>query len=190
MKKMKETNKILLNLPASGRRKAFKSSDPADALSNPLQRPSKAAILFFSLAITSFINSNIFSLYVNLKSSLKLTYPSFSVNLSILTVTLRGVWLTVTMKKTDNYHYYIPRLSLTKRVLWLVDSRSCAPDQIQMYPDWDIIVQLLYSIPENPDFVSGNIKTLRKTKLFPSGPYIKCIMVHITPKDQTEKLIR
>lgn len=172
MKKMKETNKILLNLPASGRRKAFKSSDPADALSNPLQRPSKAAILFVSLAITSFINSNIFSLYVNLKSSLKLTYPSFSVNLSILTVTLRGVWLTVTMKKTDNYHCYIPRLSLTKRVLWLVDSRSCAPDQFQMYPDWDIIVQLLYSIPENPDFVSGNIKTLRKTKLFPSGPYI------------------
>ena len=91
MKKMKEMNKILLNLPASGRRKAFKSSDPADALSNPLQRPSKAAILFVSLAITSFINSNIFSLYVNLKSSLKLTYPSFSVNLSILTVTLRGV---------------------------------------------------------------------------------------------------
>ena len=114
MKKMKETNKILLNLPASGRRKAFKSSDPADALSNPLQRPIKAAFLFFWLAKTSFRSSNIFSLYVNFKSSLKHAYPSFPVNLNILTVTSRGIWLTVTMKTTDNYHCYIPRLSLNK----------------------------------------------------------------------------
>ena len=114
MKKMKETNKILLNLPASGRRKGFKSSDPADALSNPLQRPIKAAFLFFSLAKTSFRSSNIFSLYVNFKSSPKHAHPSFPVNIYILTVTSSGISLTVTMKTTDNYHCYIPRLSLNK----------------------------------------------------------------------------
>ena len=27
---------------------------------------------------------------------------------------------------------------LAKRALWLVDSCSSAPDQIQMYPDWDL----------------------------------------------------
>ena len=37
---------------------------------------------------------------------------------------------------------YIPRLSLNKTV-WLVDSWSHAPDQIQMYPDRDTIAQLL-----------------------------------------------
>ena len=31
----------------------------------------------------------------------------------------------------------------TKQTLWLVDSWSCAPDQIQMYPDWEKIAQLL-----------------------------------------------
>ena len=31
----------------------------------------------------------------------------------------------------------------TKQALWLVDSRSHAPDPIQMYPDWEKIVQLL-----------------------------------------------
>ena len=37
----------------------------------------------------------------------------------------------------------IPRLSLNKRALWLVDSWSRAPDQIQMYPNRDTIAQLL-----------------------------------------------
>ena len=32
---------------------------------------------------------------------------------------------------------------LTKRAMWLVDSWSRAPDQIQMYPDRDTILQLL-----------------------------------------------
>ena len=30
------------------------------------------------------------------------------------------------------------------------------------------------------DFVSGNIRTLGRTKLFPSGPYIKCILYRLS----------
>ena len=36
-----------------------------------------------------------------------------------------------------------PDFHSTKRALWLVDSWSHAPDQIQMYPDQDTIAQLL-----------------------------------------------
>ena len=35
-----------------------------------------------------------------------------------------------------------PDLHSTERALRLVDSWSCAPDQIQMYPNWDTIAQL------------------------------------------------
>ena len=38
---------------------------------------------------------------------------------------------------------YISRPSLNKQAMWLVDSWSRAPDQIQMYPDRDTIAQLL-----------------------------------------------
>ena len=41
------------------------------------------------------------------------------------------------------YDCYIARLSLKKWALWLVDSWSRAPDQIQMYPGRDTIAQLL-----------------------------------------------
>ena len=84
-------NKKLLYVPAPGRRKEFKSSDPADALCNPLQGPSNAAFLFFSLAKTSFRGPLISSLYVNFKYSPKVAYMLSSVNLSILTVTSRGI---------------------------------------------------------------------------------------------------
>ena len=30
------------------------------------------------------------------------------------------------------------------------------------------------------DFVSGNIRTLGRTKLFPSGPYIKCLLYRLS----------
>ena len=71
----------------------------------------------------------------------------------------------------------------TKWALWLVHSWSRAPDQIQMYPDRDTIAQLLPTrrlclfvfairlfkyitkhLMFGP-FVSGNIRTLGKTKL-------------------------
>ena len=60
-----------------------------------------------------------------------------------------GWWfLRLTVKNFGHFTqtvYIIPLLDFhsTKRALWLVDSWSRTPDQIQMYPDWDTIVQLL-----------------------------------------------
>ena len=56
---------------------------------------------------------------------------------------------TVVDKSTDNAeplsicYCYIARLSLDKTSTGLVDSWSRPSDQIQMYPDWDTIPQLL-----------------------------------------------
>ena len=72
-----------------------------------------------------------------------------------------------------------------KRALWLVDSWSRAPDR----PGYNSVV--VARVPKTTArdrcvnklieswcfFVSGNIGTLGKTKLFPSGPYIQCVLV-------------
>lgn len=104
---MKKMNKELLNLPASGRRKGFKSSDPADGLCNILRKDSQRAFLTSSLSGNSSKTSLLLSLYVNFKSSPKLIHPTFSVNFIILTVTSRGIWLTVTIKTKNNYQWFI-----------------------------------------------------------------------------------
>ena len=88
---MKKMNKELLNLPASGRRKGFESSDPADVLCNVLRKHSQRAFLTSSLSGNSSKTSLLLSLYVNFKSSPKLTLPTFSMNFIILTVTSRGI---------------------------------------------------------------------------------------------------
>ena len=100
MKKMTKIDRKLLSLPASGRRKAFKLSDPADAPSNALHTPSTTAFLVVSHALTFFASSLISSLYVNLKSFPKGLYPTFSMNLIISTVTSRSISLPVTIKTT------------------------------------------------------------------------------------------
>ena len=100
MKKMNKIDRKLLSLPASGRRKAFKLSDPADAPSNALHTPSTTAFLVVSHALTFFASSLISSLYVNLKSFPKGSYPTFSMNLIISTVISRSISLPVTIKTT------------------------------------------------------------------------------------------
>ena len=49
------------------------------------------------------------------------------------------------MEDSDIYIYIYIYLDFhsTKQVLWLVDSWSCAPDQIEMYYDQDTIAQSL-----------------------------------------------
>ena len=37
----------------------------------------------------------------------------------------------------------------TKQTLWLVDSWSCAPDQIQMYPDWEKNCAVVAHVPSS-----------------------------------------
>ena len=56
----------------------------------------------------------------------------------------------------------------TKRALWLVGSSSRAPDQIQMYPDRDTILQLLPA----PDVLLRLLteKSKYTTKQLMSGP--------------------
>ena len=64
-------------------------------------------------------------------------------------------------------------LHSTKRALWLVDSWSRSPDQIQMCPHRDTMPQLLPS----ELFVCLYTRTRGKTKLTVSlGTYIKCIL--------------
>ena len=79
---------------------------------------------------------------------------------------------------------------------------STSSTRTKCVPRW-IIVHLMYGpegnsqfcFPESPDVsrdeVEGNISTLGKTKLFPSGPYIKCFVIYLDfhiPKTNKQRL--
>ena len=53
--------------------------------------------------------------------------------------------ITARLRGINSLVIYLDSVHLTKRALWLVDSWSRAPDQIQMYPDRDSIPLLLPS---------------------------------------------